>query len=240
MSKNLIEKATNPLQYDSELIDWSTETGLESPKRKFYYEYLVRYKKKWVQSDVLDIGCGVGWLLDLISKNGAMWTEGVEPSKRIFTLSKKTYPEIKIHNCDFESFSTNKTYDIIISVMVFCHMKNLRNVFKKIHDILKPNGELQIVIPDYKYFHKNRVGNKAVSFKQLNAGEYFLEKTGSHGTISNIVRKVEVYKKTASSANLELIEDIPMNPTKSLMISEPKYREFEKDAITHLLRFRKI
>ncbi len=153
----LLEKATNPAQYDLEEVVWAKEIE-DSPTRRFYYEYLGKYEDKWKDADILDIGCGTGWLMNLLLKNGARLVEGAEPSIRNARAANKLYPSLKVFNSAFESFSTERKYDLIISVMVFSHISDINSAFRKLTTLLKESGEAQIVVPDYDYFKKTGNG----------------------------------------------------------------------------------
>ena len=79
MIERLFVRATSPTQYDLDDISWSTENGLQSPTRRFFFDYLLRFKENWRGADILDIGCGTGWLMPLLKENGAKSVEGIEP-----------------------------------------------------------------------------------------------------------------------------------------------------------------
>lgn len=239
MKNKLFKRATNPLQYDFDDIFWDSQSGLKSPKRNFFYEYLSKYKKQWVGADILDIGCGTGWLVDLFIRNGANLAEGIEPSEHSVKIAKTLFPDIKIYHCDFNSFQFEKQYDLITAVMVLNHIGDLKATFKKINKLLKSGGELQIVVPDYQYFGKRGHGHK-IEIERLNSDEYAAQdKDNQQGSIADIVRKMKIYKEIAENSGLKFIEHIKMYPTKSLIKHMPQYAEFKDEAITHLLRFKK-
>ncbi len=235
MKKVLLKIATNPLQYDSNQVTFDLDSGLDSSKRKFFYEYLVRYKKKWEGADILDIGCGTGWLINEIKKHGARSAEGLEPSSRACKLAEKLYPQVRIYNRDFSSFRTKRHYSLIVSVMVFGHIQDLSTAFAKVRGLLRDGGELQLVVPGYQYF--TRKGSKLMGMQIRGKGECVVRRRISYGKICTIIRATDIYRKIAKQAGLELVEEIPMYPTKALMNSEPKYRKLKKP-ISHLLRFK--
>ena len=239
MKNKLLQRAINPLQYDFDDVFWDSQSGLKSPKRKFFYEYLSEYKKQWVDAEILDIGCGTGWLVDLFIRNGAYLAEGIEPSRHSVDVAKELFPDIKIHHGDFNSFQSEKQYDLITAVMVLNHIGDLSTAFKKINKLLKNGGELQIVVPDYQYFKKQRYGHET-EIERLNQDEYVAQDKDSQGLIADIVRKIKIYKEIAQKSGLNFTEHIKMYPTKSLIKHIPHYLEIKDEAITHLLRFGKF
>jgi cyclopropane fatty-acyl-phospholipid synthase-like methyltransferase len=242
MNKNhFLIRALDPLQYDRSDVFWNNETGLTSPTRKFFYSYLIKYKKIWAGADILDIGCGTGWLLDLLRKQGARSVEGIEPSRKSLKISEKLFPAIKIYNCDLEHFHPKKHYDLIISIMSFPHIHtdNLFSEFSKLYDALNSKGELQMAIPAYDYFRKQRHDYK-VNIEDINPDEYITQTQRPHwGLIAEIVRKNTIYTEIAKNAGFSLIKEIPMKPTKELINEAPRYKNCQNDAITYLIRLKK-
>jgi 2-polyprenyl-3-methyl-5-hydroxy-6-metoxy-1,4-benzoquinol methylase len=134
----LFQRATNPEQYDLEDLPWEKEGTTESPRTFFFWEYLQKYAPEWKEKDVLDIGCGNGWLLNEAVKLGAKSVLGVEPSNRNVALAKNHYPDIEIAQSAFENFDPKgKKFDVATSVMAFSHINNLDLAFDKLHEILR-------------------------------------------------------------------------------------------------------
>lgn len=234
----IYEQATNPKQYDSEDINWNKETG-DSSFRIFYYEYLSKYKAEWKNAEILEIGSGTGWLLDLMKKNGAKNVEGIEPSIKNINFSKNKFSKLKINFTDFENFETNKKYDLIIAVMVFNHLKHIDGVFKKIKQILKKSGNVQIIIPDYEYFKTPRF-DYHIEKEKITLNEVAVQITRDDGSIiADVLRKTSVYVKAAKKAGLHLTNSTPLYPTKQLLQKEPKYKDFQETPHSHLLIFKK-
>src|SRR3990167_3473733 len=146
----LFNRATDPFQYDLKETGWENEgVGLESPTRAHFWEYLKVYAKSWRGKKVLDVGSGIGWLINEVNKLGAIEAVGIEPSIKNVKLSKKYYPDTRTVNCRLEDFREKGKYDVIVGVMSFGHVADLDNAFEKVSDLLTPKGELVIIVPDY-------------------------------------------------------------------------------------------
>ena len=236
MVEELLARATSPTQYDLDDISWSTENGLQSPTRKFFFDYLLKLKGEWNDTDILDIGCGTGWLMHLLEENGAKSVEGIEPSHKNVAYAGDN--GFKIYHCDLDSFSGDKTYDLLISVMTFGHIGNLDTAFEKMAELVRDGGGVQLIVPAYDYFKRKRDGCK-VEFQELNPEEYVVQVTREQGTIAEIVRKVEVYQRVAERVGLTVEDAIPMTPTDSLMRDSPRHAAFRDQPITYLIRLRK-
>ena len=236
MVDKLLARATSPTQYDLDDISWSTENGLQSPTRKFFFDYLLGFKEEWRDSDILDIGCGTGWLMHLLKENGAKSVEGIEPSHKNVAYAGDN--GFEIYHCDLDSFSEDKRYDLLIYVMTFGHINNIDSSFEKMARLVRDGGGVQLIVPAYDYFKRERDGCK-VEFEELNPEEYVVQVTREQGTIAEIVRKVEFYERAAERVGLTVEDSIPMVPTDSLMRDSPRHATFKGQPITYLVRLRK-
>ncbi|MDB4939808.1 MAG: hypothetical protein JWO40_233 [Candidatus Doudnabacteria bacterium] len=235
----ILKRATNPKQYDSQDLEWSLEASMESPRTQFLWEYLRGYVTEWKGKRVLDIGSGDGWLLAQALMAGASCAIGVEPSTHNVALSKKLNPDIEVFETSFEEYQIIKnSADIALGILSFSHIKNLQEVLVKIEDILSVNGELFLIVPDFIHFKKPRRKYK-IEFEDLSAEEYVVSITRPSGTIADIVRTNSIYVEAAKKAGLDLVEVIPMLPTEKFMTQYSDLREFEGHPIMQLLRFRK-
>ncbi len=234
----IYQRATNPKQYDLNDINWTHETS-DSPHRMFYYEYLQKYKDKWKNAKVLDIGSGLGWLLLKVSENGAQLVEGIEPSKNNYLTSKKQHPSLTVYNTDFENFETTKRYNIITGIMVFNHIADINKAFEKAYSLLEDRGELWIIIHEFYYAQTPRFGYE-IEKEKINEDEYALKvDRKSWKIIADVVRKEEVYIKAAQKAGLKLIETTPITPTPELIKKIPQYAILKNTPTNRLLRFQK-
>ena len=82
---NLIDRATDSHQYDMDDVNWIIWTGKNQAMKDFFFDVL---DKEVDCKDVLDIGCGTGWLLQRMSEIGAN-AEGVEPSNKNVEIAKE-------------------------------------------------------------------------------------------------------------------------------------------------------
>lgn len=233
----LINRATNPTQYDLPDVSWSEEgAGIESPTRKYMWHYLssnVNFQNK----SILDIGSGTGWLLDLALKTGAKSAIGVEPSKKNAVLANKFFPHIITHNISLQGFKTKERFDLIFGIMSFIHMENIDEAFKQVKCLLKENGYLYLIVSDFEHYKKPRYDYR-INIEPLSKETYAVSVLRPSGLLASIVRQTNVYKKSALISGLELINDIPMPPTDELIKQVPKYEECRNEPLTRLLIFK--
>lgn len=106
--------------------------------------------------DILELGCGWGSL--------SLWMAAHYPQSRITAISnsasQRAYIEsvaaerglqnLKVITCDINHFSPDQTYDRIVSVEMFEHVRNHRELLRRIDSWLKPAGKLFVHIFAHK------------------------------------------------------------------------------------------
>jgi SAM-dependent methyltransferase len=93
-------------------------------------------------SKILDVGCGSGRLLHLLSKRGFNHLTGVEPFNK-----EKIILDDKVVIFNNSIFEIEGKYDFIMLHYSFEHMPDPQKVIEKIINLLEENGTLLIRIP---------------------------------------------------------------------------------------------
>jgi len=98
--------------------------------------------------DILEVGCGRGWLCNELSVYGK--TVGIEPVAPVIKYAKKMFPALEFYaelpGSFIEKFP-NKKFDLIVSTEVLEHVKEKDLFMKQIQTALKPNGVIIITTP---------------------------------------------------------------------------------------------
>jgi 2-polyprenyl-3-methyl-5-hydroxy-6-metoxy-1,4-benzoquinol methylase len=95
---------------------------------------------------ILDVGSGMGGVLDYFKKRGFTNLYGIEPG----ALKKRH--GIKIFNSEFLDFETEELFDFILFKNVLEHVRNPVRFLKKAHRLLKKNGFIRVQVPnDFSY-----------------------------------------------------------------------------------------
>lgn len=236
---NMLDKATDPLQYDSIDIDWQKEGMADSPTRIFYVECLTRELEDLTRKSVIDIGSGTGHLTELLLERGAKTIYGVEPSKKNTAVSRKLYPQMHVIESSLENAQINTTFDVAIAMMVFEHIHDLNIAFGKINKLLKPNGTLYTVIGDKKYFTTERFDYN-LKIEDIGNHESVVAAHRYFGLMHDIARPVSNYINAARKSNFKLLKRAPFVPTDRLMQIAPKYKQFKGKPLSHILILKKI
>lgn len=241
MKKNIdfIKEASSSRQYDNPKNIWINNAN--TPLVTIFWSHLKKYRKNWENANIIDIGCGTGWLIHSIDKlKIAKKIIGLEPSKKNFKKAKELNPGLNIFNQTFYEFQPDIQFDILFVIMTIQHIRGLDKFFKKIHKILNKNGFLHIIAPDYDYFSSKRY-NYQVQLKNINKNVVVVHTfRPKYGHFFDIIRKLDVYKISAEKSGLTLIKEEGISISKSLANKEKKYRDLINKNISHHLIFKKI
>jgi cyclopropane-fatty-acyl-phospholipid synthase len=96
--------------------------------------------------DILELGCGWGSL--------TLWMAAHYPASRITAVSnsssqrehieaeaaRRGLRNVRVITSDMNAFDTDQTFDRVVSVEMFEHMRNWPELFKRVHGWLKPAG----------------------------------------------------------------------------------------------------
>ena len=107
--------------------------------------------------DILELGCGWGSL--------SLWMAEHYPNSQITAVSNSTsqrefilgrakqlgLSNLTVITADMNDFRASKSYDRVVSVEMFEHMRNHRRLMQRINDWLRPDGRLFVHI----FCHKN-------------------------------------------------------------------------------------
>ncbi len=123
------------------------------------------------QSPVLDIGCGMGGLSNMISIQNDK-VESLTPNKNQIHFIRKRFPQLTTHNYKYENFKTKHKYGTIINSESLQYI-DLDQAIAKSNSIIKENGRW--IICDY--FSNEKKGNN----QKPHHLETFLKKAKSNG-----------------------------------------------------------
>lgn len=99
---------------------------------------------------ILDLGCGRGWLTNLLSKYGIVI--GIEPVKKVMKYAKKIYPNLIFLNGSTKDLLKNNyenRFNLVVSSEVIEHVpnNNKSNFVKDIYKLLNNKGYCIITTP---------------------------------------------------------------------------------------------
>lgn len=225
--------AINPTQYDSDELNWDTETAV-SPTRKFFARYLEEALGDITGKSLIDIGSGTGYLTPIYLQHGAAEVFGIEPSTSNVAISQKMNPEMKVMQISLENLEPLRIYDVATSVMVFEHIEDPQAALNKIYKLLAPGGRFIFITGDLDTARTPRFDYE-LDVQDLGNQEIAARTKRPQGVMYDLFRPIENYLRYAEAAGFELIARTPMVPTPELMQAEPKYAEFQGKPLAHVI-----
>ncbi len=174
-------------------------------------------------SNVLEIGCGSGILLSLLSDNFKhLRFEGIEPFCQGFFHLKEINKLIKqkginISNTNFDNFSSEHKFDLIFCINVFEHLDNWRNFIMKAEKLLETSGKLIILCPNYGFPFESHFSLPIIINKKITACIFrkqikmFEKRNNCDGLWNslNFIKKSQIkeeLKRSDTKYNLKLID----------------------------------
>ena len=134
-------------------------------KLKNWYGDIPNFINKFDNPKVLDVGCGLGFLLSAVKSK---FRTGLETSSFAIKYIKEHFPEIEIITGDTDDLrKIDNKFDIIIAYHVLEHLNDPNKFIKNIKNRLNKSGKIIIGTPIIEtflsnYFNKNyRLYNKS-------------------------------------------------------------------------------
>ena len=124
-----------------------------------------------IHGNVLEIGCGEGYGVELLYKNAAQLTL-IDKSPYTAELINDKYPNTKIIQEKIPPLTQLEanSFDVVVSFQVIEHIKDADLYIKEIHRVLKPGGKAYISTPNaLKTIARNPWHYKEYTYEDLGA-----------------------------------------------------------------------
>ena len=161
MSRDQMNQRNQEDQFYTDLFvrsgTWSTPTPNtdESMRWEKIKGFLPDIQRKLSQNGhqsvrILDVGCGRGWLTNLLSDYG--YCEGIEPVEPVVEYGRKLFPHLTLYSGFPEDLLTRKNfqpYDLIVTSEVIEHIPHAQKscFVHTLQQLLKPNGAVILTTP---------------------------------------------------------------------------------------------
>jgi len=101
---------------------------------------------------ILDVGCGRGWLTNLLSAYGAAM--GIEPVAPVVAHARRMFPALTFEATTPQAMPGAARFDAIVSSEVLEHVHDKRGFLTRLHELLKPGGFLVVTTPRAELYKK--------------------------------------------------------------------------------------
>lgn len=95
---------------------------------------------------LLDVGCGVGWVVAEAKKRG-FDAVGIDEAAPYVSVGKK-YLKANLQSISLENFRTSRKFDIVVLNHVLEHIEKVEEFLEKIKTLLAPGGALVVACPN--------------------------------------------------------------------------------------------
>jgi len=150
-------------------------------KAVFYNRWLVLRVKNYLNGDILEIGCGIGNMTELLAKYGKVTATDID--KYYINRTKKRMKKLaSVGYGDAETgkfFFSDKKFDTVINFNVLEHIENDEKAIVNMRNRLRKGGRLVVVTPahptlfgslDANLGHYRRYSKAEIIKKFENAG----------------------------------------------------------------------
>ena len=137
--------------------------------------------------DVLDLGCGHGWLTALLHAAGAR-VRGIDGSAALLSVARRLSPAIEFEQRDLvaDALPTDRDYDRIVAHMVLMDLPDIEPLLAFVRRVLRPTGRFVLTMPHPCFFNYKTREDPATHdlycgvSDYLSPAEWWIESYGGH------------------------------------------------------------
>ena len=159
----------NQYDYDSRLEELTKgiDTTFKEVLEPFIYGNISDYiKKRGINIDILDVGCGCGYLTESIAKkNAEAKVEGIDISESAIVCAKSHF-NLKFTQQDVVAFDESTKFDVVVYNMVLHNLLKLEQTIRKTSIILKHKGIVLITIPHPTFWLSDKVARGKITLAE--------------------------------------------------------------------------
>lgn len=118
------------------------------------------------QINILDVGCGCGFLTMQITKRFPKTkVEGIDMSVAAIKCAQK-FSDLKFYKDDITKFNSKENFNILVYNMVFHNLQDIESAMQKNNQILKENGIVVITIPHPTFWLQDKINRGKISLDE--------------------------------------------------------------------------
>lgn len=117
----------------------TSKNPLKTVFLNIYYKTFVKELKKLEIKNILDIGCGEGFILSKLKEEGIgeSW-EGIDYSKEAIQIGKKINPDLNLKQGSiYDSKFKDNSFDLVVCTEVLEHLEDPKKALKEVLRISK-------------------------------------------------------------------------------------------------------
>lgn len=143
------------------------DTTFKNVLEPFIYGNISDYlKKSGTNIDILDVGCGCGYLTASIAKKFTeARVEGIDISESAIVCAKFHF-DLKFTQQDVADYAESKKIDIVVYNMVLHNLRELEQTIWKTSIILKRKGIVLITIPHPVFWLSDKISRGKITLEE--------------------------------------------------------------------------
>lgn len=160
-------------------------------------------------SNIIDVGCGCGYLTNAIYENDRNNITGVDISSGSIDYAKNKYPNVRFICDDICNINDKEKYDMCLAVMVLNNMADAPKFFEVAHNLLVNGGTMILVLPHPCFWPQQHLKNIDFAYSNEKYYEYLFATQGCQNYSSNVLyfhRKLETYLKYIKQSGFRIID----------------------------------
>lgn len=104
-----------------------------------------------IKPPILDVGCGPAGVFIVLKGEIVALDPLVKEYEKLDVFNTENYPNVEFIAQDFESFNANQKFQTIFCLNAINHFKDIDHSFKKLKNLLAPNGQLVLSVDAHNY-----------------------------------------------------------------------------------------
>lgn len=181
---------------------------------------------------VLDVGCGHGWLADMLRERGAE-VVGVDGSAELIAAAQASYPESSfiVHDLAQPFPDSLGEFDAAVAHMVLMDVPNIEPVFSELARVLRPGGRFVLTLLHPSFYSHPIVASEDTGRWVRQVGGYLDETSwivDSFGGHTHYHRPLAAYVSAAVANNFAVVglDEPPSLPQQPL--SETEWTSYQR------------
>lgn len=154
-------------------IQLNGQRTLESMSQALWYNrWTFGLFKRFLNGKILEVGCGIGNFSPMLAQYGDVTALDIEKSY-IKIAKEKLKLKATVGLGDIEKghyFFKNKKFDTVVCLNVLEHVKDDESALKNIHQLLKPNKLLILLVPANLFLY-GRIDSAIGHFRRYRKGD---------------------------------------------------------------------
>jgi 2-polyprenyl-3-methyl-5-hydroxy-6-metoxy-1,4-benzoquinol methylase len=140
--------------------------------------------RPYLQGKILDVGCGIGALSELVSPDSYF---GIDIDEESLKTARKKYPQYRF----MKEYPENTQFDTAVLVAVIEHIRNKHAFFKRLKSLLGPNGQIVVTTPHPSTEKVYSIGSKIGLFSSAANQEH--DQLIDYNSLEKIISKTGLF-----------------------------------------------